>query len=77
MLISCGWWPVPWLLPATKLSRFCYSIMFANCPNVTTVPVLPATELTYAYYSDMFTGYSNLTSITCLATYVSIFSLGD
>ena len=59
---------LPLLLPATKLSNYCYRAMFFNCSGLTAGPVLPATELTKGCYASMFEGCRSLKSITCLAT---------
>ena len=50
------------VLPATKLSKSCYSHMFHNCTSLTSAPALPSTTLAYACYSNMFNGCSSLTS---------------
>jgi hypothetical protein len=51
-------------LPATTLSRSCYSAMFMNCTILTTVPknLLPATALTENCYAFMFSSCSSLTA---------------
>ena len=58
-------------LPATTLTRQCYSGMFANCTSLTTAPKLPATTLADYCYYQMFYYCNNLNSITCLATDIS------
>lgn len=60
------------LLPATELSMYCYTYMFAGCQNLTTLPLdlLPATDLygsggnstAINCYAWMFTGCRNLTN---------------
>lgn len=60
------------LLPATELSMYCYTYMFAGCQNLTTLPLdlLPATDLYGSggdseatnCYAWMFTGCRNLTN---------------
>lgn len=60
------------LLPATDLSMYCYTYMFAGCQNLTTIPLdlLPATDLYVSggnseainCYAWMFTGCRNLTN---------------
>ncbi|MBO4720135.1 MAG: dockerin type I repeat-containing protein [Prevotella sp.] len=49
------------LLPATKLSKMCYSGMFNGCTGLTEAPALPATELEQSCYSEMFLGCTSLT----------------
>ena len=50
-------------LPATTLAMYCYSNMFQNCINLTTVPsILPATTLAMSCYSSMFQGCTSLTT---------------
>jgi hypothetical protein len=54
------------ILPATTLSKECYSSMFFNCKSLTTAPALPATTLVdYCYYS-MFAYCSSLTKAPVL-----------
>ena len=50
------------VLPATKLSTYCYGRMFYNCSSLTTAPELPATELTTNCYNSMFYGCTSLTA---------------
>ena len=63
------------ILPATKLTNYCYAYMFWNCPNFKTAPaILPATTLASYCYSYMFSTCTNLTTApvlpaTTLATY--------
>ena len=42
------------LLPATSLTRYCYSSMFKKCRYLVSAPSLPATSLAYACYEAMF-----------------------
>jgi len=51
------------LLPATTLTNSCYSSMFQNCTNLTTVPELPATTLAPDCYIGMFYGCTSLTTL--------------
>jgi hypothetical protein len=48
------------VLPATKLTEFCYDSMFYECRSLTEAPELPATKLTYACYAKMFDNAYNL-----------------
>ena len=50
------------VLPATKLSTYCYGRMFYNCTSLTTTPELPATELTTNCYNSMFYKCTSLTA---------------
>lgn len=50
------------ILPATTLTKYCYSNMFQNCANFTSAPKLPATTLTEGCYMNMFVSCSSLTS---------------
>jgi hypothetical protein len=68
-------------LPATTLAPRCYSSMFYDCTNLTTVPELPATTLANSCYLSMFYGCKNLTTAPALpattladACYSSMFS---
>lgn len=47
-------------LPATSLSRSCYSGMFKECTSLTQAPVLPATIMAENCYAEMFEGCSSL-----------------
>ena len=47
-------------LPATTLSRSCYSSMFEGCTSLMQAPELPATTLTNYCYSNMFYGCTSL-----------------
>ena len=49
-------------LPATTLSKRCYSNMFNGCSYLTTAPELPATTLAPDCYYNMFNGCSSLTT---------------
>lgn len=49
------------LLPATTLSKGCYTLMFAGCVNLLKAPKLPATTLANMCYSNMFAGCRSLT----------------
>lgn len=42
------------VLPATKLSKYCYSGMFYYCTSLTKAPELPATSLAESCYASMF-----------------------
>jgi hypothetical protein len=53
------------LLPATKLSDYCYYYMLGNT-GITEIPELPADELTPYCYYYMFTNCWNLTKISSL-----------
>lgn len=59
------------VLPATTLSKECYSNMFGGCTSLTTAPVLPATSLSNGAYLSMFYNCQNLNYIKCLATDLS------
>ncbi len=50
------------LLPATTLSKRCYTSMFHNCTNLTSSPSLPATTLSEYCYAMMFDGCLGLTA---------------
>lgn len=49
-------------LPATTLSKGCYSFMFQGCTNLTSIPELPATTLAESCYYGMFNYCSSLTT---------------
>lgn len=49
------------VLPATKLTNMCYSMMFQGCRGITTPPALPATALAPLCYNDMFADCTGLT----------------
>lgn len=52
----------PLVLPATKLTEFCYERMFDTCMGLTSAPALPATELASWCYSNMFACCTSLAS---------------
>ena len=54
------------VLPATRLSNYCYSYMFYTCTSLTTAPTLPATTLAQYCYGNMFWGCSSLTTAPTL-----------
>ena len=54
------------VLPATRLSNYCYSYMFYTCSSLTTAPTLPATTLAPHCYDNMFGGCSSLTTAPTL-----------
>ena len=55
------------ILPATKLTNYCYAYMFWNCANFKTAPaILPATTLADYCYSYMFSTCTNLTTAPVL-----------
>lgn len=61
-------------LPASILTNYCYSYMFANCTSLTVVPTLSATTLSTACYMSMFSGCTALVAapellVTTLASY--------
>ena len=58
-------------LPATALTRICYSNMFADCINLLDAPELPATTLLDMCYSYMFKNCANINYVKCLATDIS------
>ena len=63
------------LMPATTLTKECYTTMFANCTALTTAPDLPATTLPEACYQGLFGGCTALTSAPKIsATTVGKFS---
>ena len=49
------------ILPATKLTNYCYQYMFQDCTSLTSAPELPATTLANYCYSNMFDGCTSLT----------------
>ena len=53
----------PSVLPATTLAIGCYTDMFNDCVNLTTVPALPATTLAESCYFRMFCGCTLLDNI--------------
>ena len=56
------------VLPATKLSDYCYDCMFANCQSLTKAPVLPATNLAERCYRSLFNGCRSLKEVRIAAT---------
>ena len=54
------------LLPASKLSPYCYRYMFGDCVNLTAVPDLPAITLTEGCYQSMFLDCEALTTAPAL-----------
>ena len=54
------------MLPATTLTRACYSSMFNGCTSLTTAPALPATTLAQSCYYGMFNGCAALTTAPAL-----------
>ena len=50
------------VLPATTLTKGCYSDMFNACTGLTTAPELPATTLADYCYDDMFDECTSLTT---------------
>lgn len=54
----------PLILPATTLTRGCYTRMFFRCTGLTTAPALPATTLANFCYYNMFRKCSNLTDLS-------------
>lgn len=50
------------LLPATKLTKNCYSSMFNGCTKLTSAPKLPATELADYCYRYMFRYCNSITT---------------
>ena len=53
-------------LPATTLSKYCYSYMFGDCDALISTPELPASNLADYCYYGMFAGCNILTNTTCL-----------
>ena len=53
------------LLPATILSKQCYSHLFSNCTGITSLPkgLLPSTNLAYKCYEYMFFNCVGITSL--------------
>ena len=54
----------PLILPATTLTRGCYTRMFFRCTGLTAAPALPATTLAVSCYYNMFRGCSNLENLS-------------
>ena len=59
------------VLPATTLTKSCYSSMFQGCTSLTTAPTLPATTLASGCYYYMFEGCTSLNHLEILATDIS------
>jgi hypothetical protein len=57
----------PLILPATTLTKCCYTRMFLNCTSLTAAPALPATTLADFCYYNMFRGCSELTDLSLFA----------
>lgn len=55
-------------LPATKLAKYCYSLMFSGCINLTVAPELPATKLVDRCYDRMFFRCESLVNVRMMAT---------
>ena len=52
------------ILPATNLSKYCYSFMFDGCSNLLYSPkILPALELSEGCYEDMFSNCESLITV--------------
>jgi len=54
----------PLILPATTLTKCCYTKMFFSCTSLTAAPALPATTLEAFCYYNMFYGCTNLTDLS-------------
>ena len=55
------------VLPATRLTEYCYRGMFENCSSLTTAPsILPAATLKNYCYSNMLQGCTSLTTAPAL-----------
>lgn len=59
------------ILPATTLSKDCYSYMFYKCSGISKAPVLIAEQLVFGCYSGMFQDCSSLNYIKMMATDIS------
>ena len=55
------------VLPATTLTKWCYSEMFSGCSNLTSAPALPATTLAQNCYTSMFNDCTSLASAPTLS----------
>ena len=53
-------------LPATTLSKGCYTKMFLNCHGLTTAPIISSVTLANFCYAYMFDGCNNLTEAPAL-----------
>lgn len=56
----------PLILPATTLTKCCYTRMFFRCTQLTTAPALPATTLADFCYYNMFRQCSALSDVSLL-----------
>ncbi len=54
------------LLPATTLTKCCYTGIFKGCENLAATPALPATTMAENCYSSMFSGCASLTAAPVL-----------
>lgn len=54
------------VLPATSLTKSCYSEMFSGCTGLTSLPILPATTLAEQCYYSMFYGCTSMTTAPSL-----------
>lgn len=50
------------ILPATKLTSFCYEGMFHRCESLVKAPELPAKDISILCYREMFSGCISLTN---------------
>lgn len=55
-------------LPATSLTKYCYSYMFNGCSNLTNTPFLPASSVPSSAYYFLFRNCSKVNYIRCYAT---------
>ena len=62
------------VLPATTLTKYCYSQMFTSCKKLTRAPELPATVVPEGAYYAMFSRCSELRYVKCLATTLGEYS---
>ena len=62
------------VLPAQRLTLFCYGYMFVDCTNLTSAPELPATELDSACYLSMFGSCKSLTSSPVLPAQTLVYN---
>ena len=63
---------VPASLPATKLAKSCYYLMFTECSALTVAPELPATSLSPDCYSHMFSSCTSLVTAPALPATVMV-----
>ena len=54
------------VLPATRLTQYCYYEMFSGCTSLTKAPELPTTTLAYGCYAAMFEGCTSLVNAPAL-----------